>query len=277
MENNNKLSVTPLTDDEVNEFNEEVERSCFLQIRNDLKDALDVILITVNYFCRHFPSDVGHPDLSADDLSDSIATAISTAMLQVDEMDATELAKIAEHTNYVYDAFKLVEPYLPDGVLPRNYQPLSEGLNSPRAGYLRKICDILHILSISAMQYKGSDVGYISARYLKNRLVEYPGGKALCGSLTPDDPGYVIYNNKPFGQSSAYPAIVSTLRQLRQWSDENLDDNCKDKFFAFVMRHEADIYSYIKIKALYNPLSREISDELCTFFYRWFLKEQADK
>ena len=82
-----KISITPLTDDELKEFNEKVEHGKLLPIRNILKDTLDIIHITVKHFYRHLPSNVGYENLSTDDLIDSITTAISNAMLQVDEMD----------------------------------------------------------------------------------------------------------------------------------------------------------------------------------------------
>lgn len=272
---NNKVSANPLTDDEIKEFNAEVENNYLLPIRNGLKDALDIILLTVNYFYRHFPSDAKYPDLSTDDLKDSIATAVSTAMLKVDEMGTAELAKIAEHANYVYDAFKLVESYIPDGVLLRNYQPVVKGMN-PHEGYLRKVLDILNILWIPAMQYKGSDIGYGTAMYLKSKLAEFPGGKNIV-SYTPADQGYIVYNNKPSGHSpynSTYPTAISTLRF---WSEANLDDTSRDKFFAFLMRHESDIFRYVQVKQLCNPLSEFAHKDMCTFFYRWFLKEQTIK
>jgi hypothetical protein len=272
---NVKVSVTSLTDDEIKDFNTEVEHNCFLPIRNSLKDALDVILLTVNYFYRHFPSDSGHPDLSTDDLIDSITTAVSTVMLKVDEMDATELTKIAEHDNYVYDAFKLVEQYIPDGVLFRNHQPMVRGMSFPHEGYLRKVLDILNILCIPAMQYKGSDIGYGTAICLKSKLAEFPGGKTIM-SYIPGEQGYKVYSNKPLAHSydSIYPTAISTLRL---WSDENLDDTSKDKFFAFLMRHVSDIFKYIQVKQLCDPLSESACKDMCTFFYRWFLKEQADE
>jgi hypothetical protein len=273
---NVKVSVTSLTDDEIKDFNTEVEHNCFLPIRNSLKDALDVILLTVNYFYRHFPSDSGHPDLSTDDLIDSITTAVSTVMLKVDEMDATELTKIAEHDNYVYDAFKLVNEYIPEGVLIHaNIQPFVSGMSSSHEGYLRKVLDMMNILRIPAMLYKGSDIMYGSATYIKNILAKYPGGNAIACTI-PGEAGYKVYSNKPLAHSydSIYPTAISTLRL---WSDENLDDTSKDKFFAFLMRHVSDIFKYIQVKQLCNPLSESACKDMCTFFYRWFLKEQADE
>ena len=271
--NEDVKSVTSLTDDELKEFNKEIENNYLLPIRNGLKDALDAILLTVNYFYRHFPSDSGYPDLSTDDLIDSISTAVSTAMLKVDEMDAAELTKIAEHTNYAYDAFKLVEEYIPKGVLSQGYQPIVPGMNFPHEGYLRKVVDILSILRIPAMQYEGSDIGYVTSIHLKNRLAEYPGGKATT-TVIPGDPGYVVYTNKPVvcTNVSIYQVVMLTLKQ---WADKNLDDNSNDKFFAFLLRHESGIIKYIKLEQLKNPLSGFDYTAACTFFYRWFLKEQA--
>lgn len=275
---NNKVSVNPLTDDEIKEFNTEVENNCLLPIRNGLKDALDAILLTVNYFYRHFPSDSGYPDLSTDDLIDSISTAVSTAMLKVDEMDAAELTKIAEHTNYAYDAFKLVEEYIPDGLLFRNYQPYVKGMNFPHERYLRKVVDILSILRIPAMQYEGSDIGYVTSIHLKNRLAEYLGGKSVFDCL-PGDYGYTVYRNTPVGRpyDFIYPTAMSTLRL---WADANLDDNSKDKFLLFLEKHELDVLYQFKSlheKQLHNPLTKLDYEDTCTFFYRWFLKEQTTK
>ena len=248
--------VTQLTDDEIKDFNTEVEHRCFLPIRNGLKDALDVILVAVNYFYRHFPSDAGYPDLSTDVLLDSISTAVSTVMLKVDEMDTTELAKIAEHTNYAYDAFKLVEEYIPKGVLSQGYQPYVKGMNFPHEGYLRKVVDILSILRIPAMQYEGSDIGYVTSIHLKNRLAEYPGGKSVFDCL-PGDYGYTVYRNTPVGRpyDFIYPTAMSTLRL---WADANLDDNSKDKFLLFLVKHELDVlYQFRSLheKQLHNPLT----------------------
>ena len=275
--NEDVKSVTSLTDDELKEFNKEIENNYLLPIRNGLKDALDAILLTVNYFYRHFPSDTGYPDFSTDDLIDSISTAVSTAMLKVDEMDATELTKIAEHVNYVYDAFKLVEEYIPKGVLSQGYQPIVEGMNFPHEGFLREVVDILNILSIPAMRYKGSDIGYGTAIYLKNILAKFPGGNAITCSI-PGDYEYTVYRNTPVGRpfdNFIYPTAMSTLRL---WADTNLDDTSKDKFFAFLMKHELDVlyqFKFIQGKQLRNPLTKSDYEDTCTFFYRWFLKEQA--
>ena len=273
--NEDVKSVTPLTDEELKKFNTEAEYKCFLPIRKGIKDVLDVILITVKYYYRHISLGNEHPDFSADALTDSITKTITAVMHHVDEMDATELAKIAEHANYVYDAFKLVEQYIPDGVLFRNYQPMVRGMSFPHEGYLRKVLDILSILCIPAMQYKGSDIGYGTAMYLKSKLAEFPGGKTII-SYIPGDPGYIVYNNKPLGHpyNSIYPTAMSTLRF---WSEANLDDTSRDKFFAFLMRHESDIFKYIQVKQLCNPLSEFAHKDMCTFFYRWFLNEQTTK
>lgn len=269
---NNEISVTSLTDDEIKDFNTEVEHECFLPIRNGLKDALNVILLTVEYFYRHFPSDAGHPDFSTDDLIDSMTTAVSTVMLKIDEMDATELAKIAEHDNYVYDAFKLVKEYIPEGVLNHADIQFVRRRSFPDEGYLRKVLDILNILRIPAMRYMGSDVAYGTAICLKNILAKYPGENAIT-SILPGESGYTVYTNKlsRHSDNSIYPTAMSTLRL---WSDENLDDTTKDKFFIFLIRHESDISKYIQVKQQQNSVADFDYKGMCTFFYRWFLKEQ---
>ena len=274
--NEDVKSVTPLTDEELKKFNTEAEYKCFLPIRKGIKDVLDVILITVKYYYRHISLGNEHPDFSADALTDSITKTITAVMHHVDEMDAAELTKIAEHTNYAYDAFKLVEEYIPKGVLSQGYQPIVPGMNFPHEGYLRKVVDILSILRIPAMQYEGSDIGYVTSIHLKNRLAEYPGGKGVFDCL-PGDYGYTVYRNTPVGRpyDFIYPTAMSTLRL---WADANLDDNSKDKFLLFLVKHELDVLYQFKSlheKQLHNPLTKLDYEDTCTFFYRWFLKEQA--
>ena len=159
MEDNNKLSVTPLTEDEVKKFNKEIDCILCSPVRNNIKDALDAILFTVKVFYRNFPSSIGHSDLSTDDLIDAIVTAVSTAMLSVDEMDVAELRRIAERADYEYIAFKLVEGYIPNGLLLCKDQ-LSDGKDyvSLRARYLRKVSDICDITDTRTNWYDGADI-----------------------------------------------------------------------------------------------------------------------
>ena len=266
----NKLSVTPLTDDEVTKFNKEIDCILCSPVRNKLKDALDAILFTVKVFYRNFPSFIGHSDLSTDDLIDATAKVVSAAMRSVDEMDAVELRRIVERADYAQIAFKLVESCIPNGVFgedqlnPRDYV-------SRRARYLRKIDDILHIAGSNTMFYNGADINYANAAYLKSKLAECPGGEVLANGISvPGDPGYIIYGNILPTRNTEQPSVISTLKH---WADENVDDSCRDKFFAFVMRHEADVFNYAKL----HRHDLEKSDEVYVFFYRWFLKEQASK
>ena len=280
---NNKISITPLTDDELKEFNEKVEHGKLLPIRNILKDTLDIIHITVKHFYRHLPSNVGYENLSTDDLIDSITTAISNAMLQVDEMDDKKLAKIAKHANYVYDAFKLVEMYIPDGMFPSGYQP---NISYPLPGcikipdthtnYLRKVFDIYQILSAPIGTYKGSDIGYTSTIRLKALLAEYPGGKALGATCNgPDMLGYAIYNTV-----LPYPYYVNTSDQdkwpdIMKWVYENVKNIDEGEFYEFLNTHKSEIAAYTKLKASYPNLTDDEKDEMCKLFVRLFLKEQA--
>ena len=269
MENNSKLSVTPLTDDEVTKFNKEIDCILCSPVRNKLKDALDAILFTVKVFYRNFPSSVGHSDLSTDDLIDATVTAVSTAMLRVDEMDVAELRRIAERANYEHIAFKLVEGYIPNGMLSCKDQPSSvKDYVSLRARYLRKISDIGAIADTQTNWYDGADINYVSTKYLKSKLTECPGGETLASVITvPGDPGYIIYGNILPARNTEQPSVIS---MLKLWADENVDDSCRDKFFAFLMRHEADVFNYAKL----HRHDFEKSDEVYVFFYRWFLKEQ---
>lgn len=276
-ENGDAELVTPLTDDEIKEFNERVERCRFEYVRNGLKDALDIILITATCFYRQFPSSAGHPALSLDDLIDSITEVVSTAMLRVDDMSDAELEQIAGHTNYVYDAFRLVEPFLPNGVLPRNYQLFRKGIDA-RGSYLRKVFDIYQIICTPIEQYKGSDVGYSSMLRFKKILADYPGGKTLnLMGTAPDSPGYVVYDNKPLSNVFDF-AYQQILAELLQWADNNLDnDDVKYKYCSFLTQHASDISNYVKIKPLHSNVTGKEKEEMYMFFYRWFLKEQASE
>ena len=107
-----------------------------------------------------------------------------------------------------------------------------------------------------------------STKYLKSKLAECPGGEVLANGISvPGDPGYIIYGNILPTRNTEQPSVIS---MLKQWADENVDDSCRDKFFAFVMRHEADVFNYAKV----HRHDLEKSDEVYVFFYRWFLKEQ---
>lgn len=272
MENNNKLSVTPLTDDEVKKFNREVDCILCSPVRNNIKDALDAILFTIKCYYRWFQtSDTKFSGVSFDETIDAITKLISSAMRIVDGMDVTELRRIAERADYAHAAFKLVGSCLPDGMLLCKDQLNSKNPILLRARYLRKILDICRIVGLQTDWYTGADINYYSATYLKSKLAECPGGKTLADPIKiPSDPGYVIYGNEPVVQNVEYPSVISTLKQ---WADENVDDSCRDKFFAFVMRHESDIFNYGKV---HRPDLEKV-DEVCLFFYRWFLKEQASK
>lgn len=260
---NNKLSVTPLTDEDVNEFNKEFEGVICAPIRNELKDALDVVLITLKAFYRRFPA----PDQVIDELIDATTKAVSAAMRTVDEMDVVELGRIEERSDYAEAAFKLVQPCIPSGVLSCK-DSLSAKDVALRASYLRKVLDMYKIISTPTSWYTGSDIGYSCATYLKNKLAQYPGGKTLAGTVyIPGDPEYKVYEGRSRVRDSEHPAVISTLKH---WADENVDDDYRDKFFAFLMRHEADIFKYTQM----NTLFLEENDEICVFFYRWFLKEQ---
>lgn len=268
MENNNKLSVTPLTDDEVKKFNKEIDCILCSPVRNSIKDALDAILFTVKVFYRNFPSAVEHPELSTDDLIDATVTAISTAMLRVDEMGVAELRRIAERADYAYVALKLVEAYIPNGMLSCDQLSDVNNYVSVRSRYLRKVSDICDITDTRTNWYNGADINYTSALCLKSRLAECLGGETLARSINiPGDPGYIIYGNILPTWNTEQPSVIS---MLKQWADENVDDSCKDKFFAFLMRHEADVFNYAKV----HKHDIEKSDDVYVFFYRWFLKEQ---
>ena len=284
---NNKISDTPLTDDEFKEFSKKIEHSKLLPVREILKDTLDIIHFTVTYFIRHDTLIQGTKDI--DTFSDVVNLVISNAKSQVDEMDDNELSKIAKHANYVQDAFNLVRIYIPASMYQCSSQPIMccelPGLNAVLGarklrGYLRKVFDIYEILNTPVEQYMGANIEYFSKMQLEELLNESSNVKGTT-RLTRDDLGYEIYNtglHHPYFMclnEQPLDKVIGDPDVFLKWVDENAKNIDKDEFFEFLIGRESEISAYIKLKQSYPNLTADEKDEICKVFYRWFLKEQA--
>jgi hypothetical protein len=278
---NNEISVTPLTDEEIKEFNKEVEHVKLEPIRDALKDILRVIRLTVMYFYHHIPEteNVDNP-LSVDDLIDGVSEAIDTAIMDVDKMDDAELARIKGHYNLTRDAYRLVAMYLPDGLFTEHYNPVPyTDYNSvthvidPHTAYLRKVFDIYQILRTPAQKYRGADLGYSSAITLKEALNDYPGGKFISRTVLPEN---VMYDLPRYVTLQEPILCFAYSTWIQGWADENLEYD-KHEFLSFVTNHSQDVSDYIELKHLGNLPDDKQVDSMCTLFYRWFLKEQSSK
>lgn len=279
MENNSEISVTPLTDDEIKEFNKEVEHTKLLPIRDALKDILHVIELTAVYFYHHIPKTENTDEVvSVDDLIDSVYVAIDDAIMSVDEMDDAELVRIKGHPNLAYDAYRLVAMHLPDGLFTKHYNPLPyQAYNpvahviDPHAAYLRKVFDIYQILRTPAEKYRGADLGYSSALALREALNDYPGGKFISRNVLPE---HTMYNLPPYVIAQEPVLCFAHSAWIQGWADENLEYD-KHEFLSFVTNHSQDIIDYIELKHLGNTPNDKQVDGMCTLFYRWFLSERA--
>ena len=277
---NNKVSVTPLTDDEFKEFSKKIEHGKLLSVREILKDTLDIIHFTVKYFLKY--------NVSHKLLMESWEKITSNAKSQVDEMDDDKLIKIAKHANCVQDAFDLVRMHIPVGmyqcsqlIMDREIPRLSAVLGARKfRGYLRKIFDIYDILNTPTGQYMGADIEYFSSTSLEEFSNEFSGVKGT-KRPTSSDLGYEIYNTElrhpyyVYLNEQPLDKVIGDPDVFLKWVDENAKDINKDEFFEFLTRRESEISAYIKLKQSYPNLTADEKDEICEVFYRWFLKEQA--
>jgi len=277
---NNKIPVTPLTDDEFKEFSKKIKHGKLLPVREILKDTLDVIHFTVKYFLKY--------NVSHKLLMESWEKITSNAKSQVDEMNDDELMKIARHANCVQDAFDLVRMHIPVGmyqcsqlIMNREIPRLSAVLGARKfRGYLRKIFDIYDILNTPTGQYMGADIEYFSSTRLEEFSSEFSGVK---GTKRPTSSGYEIYNTELHHPYYVYlneqplDKVMGDPDVFLKWADKNVKDIDKDEFFEFITRREPEISAYTKSKPSYPNLTADEKDEICKVFYRWFLKEQVDE
>ena len=284
---NNKISDTPLTDDEFKEFRKKIDHSRLLTVREILKDTLDIIHFTVKYFIQHDTLIQGTKDI--DTFGDVVNLVTSNAKSRVDEMDDNELSKIAKHANYVQDAFNLVRIYIPANMYQCSSQPIMccelPGLNAVLGsrklrGYLCKVFDIYGILNTPAEQYMGANIEYFSSTRLEELLSEFSSVKGTT-RLTRDDLGYEIYNAElrhpyfVYLNEQPLDKVIGDPDVFLKWVDKNAKNINKDEFFEFLTRREPEISAYTKLKQSYPNLTADEKDEICEVFYRWFLKEQA--
>lgn len=288
---NKEISVASLTDDEFNEFNKKIEHSKLLLVREILKDTLDIIHFTVKYFLKYSVPEIENieKDSTKELLIDSWSEITFNAKSRVDEMGDNELVKIAEHANYVHDAFNLVRMYIHVGMYQCSSQLIDghelPGISSVLGarklrGYLRKIFDIYNILKTPVGQYMGADIEYFSVRRLNELLSKFSDVRSVTG-FTSENLGYGIYNTGLQHPYYVYPneqlldKVIGDPDIFLKWADENVKDIDKDEFFEFLTRHESEIFAYTKLKPSYPNLTADEKDEICKFFVRWFLKEQA--
>lgn len=286
---NNKMSVTPLTDEEFKEFSKKIEHGKLLPVREILKDTLDVIQFTVEYFIRHDTLIQGTKDI--DTFTDVVNLATSNAKSRVDEMDDNELSKIAKHANYVQDAFNLVRIYIPASMYQCGSQPIMyceiPGLTAVLGarklrGYLRKVLDICNILNTPAKQYMGTNIVYFPKMQFEELLSKSSNVKGTTRRIQ-DELGYKIYNTELHYPYWVHPneqpldKVIGDPDIFLKWTDENAKNINKDEFFEFLTRRESEISAYTKLKQSYPNLTADEKDEICKVFYRWFLKEQVDE
>ena len=287
---NNKISDTPLTDDEFKEFSKKIEHGRLLPVREIFKDTLDIIHFTVKYFLKYSVPEIKNieKDSTRELIMDSWEEIISNAKSQVDEMNDDELMKIARHANCVQDAFDLVRMHIPVGmyqcsqlIVDREIPRLSAVLGARKfRGYLRKIFDIYDILNTPTGQYMGADIEYFSSTSLEEFSNEFSGVKGT-KRPTSSDLGYEIYNTElrhpyyVYLNEQPLDKVMGDPDIFLKWADENVKNINKDEFFEFLTRREPEISAYTKLKQSYPNLTADDKDEICKVFYRWFLKEQA--
>lgn len=279
----NKMSVTPLTDDEFKEFRKKIKHGNSLPVREIFKDTLDIIQFTVEYYLKHSISNHKF-------VNDSCEKTISNIKSRVDEMSDDELMKITRHPNYIQGAFDLVRWFIPVGmyqcsqlIMDREIPRLSAVLGARKfRGYLRKVMDIYDILNTPTGQYLGADIKYFSSTSLEEFVNEFSGIKGT-KRPTSDDLGYEIYNTElrhPYWvylNEQPLDKVIGDPDIFLKWADENAKDIDKDEFFDFLTRHETEIFVYTKLKPSYPNLTADEKDEICKTICRWFLKEQADE
>lgn len=282
-----------VNDEEIKEFSKKIEHDKLLSTREILKDTLDVIHFTVKCFLKHNVQGFENieKDLTHELLIDSWQEIVFNAKSQVDKMNDDEIAKIAKHANCVQDAFNLVRMYMPVGMYQCSGQPIMYrelpsagsvlGARKLR-GYLRKVLDIYNILNTPAEKYNGASIsiGYLSQTRLKEVLSGFSGAKGTSHCVS-DFCGHEIYNTDLRHLHDAYlneqplDKVIGDPDVFLKWADENVKNINEYEFLKFLTRHESEITTYTRSKQSYPNLTDDEKDEICEFFCRWFLKEQA--
>ena len=282
MENPNeniKLSVTPLTDDEINEFNKEADHVLFLPYRQQLKMALDVIKLTCWNYC------ITQPKLMP---VDTILSSIDEVIENVDKMDGAELREKLTRDNFAKVAYDLTKDFLPQDMLAMGYDFTVGASTTSAPNYIWKIFDICTLINTPTWAYKRVDRGFDTALKLKTVLTEFPGGKMIGDTIFPsyilnnqDLPATLpltdVYNSKSVIQRDSFNDPDNQMA-MSNWMDDNLNDD-RDAFGVFFFIKHSDLpHRYLQMK---YPGKESLNEtqvaEICTFVYRWFLKEKNEK
>ena len=126
----------------------------------------------------------------------------------------------------------------------------------------------------------GATIDYFSESRCKELLSELSAAKGATHRIL-DDLGNVIYNTElrhpyyVYLNEQPLDEVIGDPDIFLKWADENVNDIDKDEFFEFLTSHELEIFAYTKLKPSYPNLTADEKDEICKFFVRWFLKEQA--
>jgi hypothetical protein len=130
---------------------------------------------------------------------------------------------------------------------------------------------------------------------LKEVLAEFPGGKMVGNMIFPES---YLYNRAipapvlppaPLSAADMYvPKMglvwsdaldnADTQIAIRNWMDNKLDDD-HDAFKSFFLKEHRDLpHGYVLIK---YPGAQSLNEsqvaEMCTFFYRWFIRDKMNK
>ena len=278
---NNKISVTPLTDEEIKEFNKEADRVLFLPYRQQLKMALDVIKLTCWNHC------IAQPKLMP---VDTILSNIDEVIENVDKMDGAELREKLTRDNFAKVAYDLTKDFLPQDMLAMSYDWQNNGMpTTPIPNYIWKIFDICTLINTPVWAYKRVDPGHSTALKLKEVLAEFPGGRMIGNMIFPS---YAL-NNQDLPASMPITDVytrtikrmwmdalidMNTQTAIRNWMHNNLDED-HDAFASFFFEDHCNLpHSCVQMK---YPGAQSLDEtqvaEICTFMYRWFLKEKNEK
>ena len=278
---NNKISVTPLTDEEIKEFNKEADHVLFLPYRQQLKMALDVIKLTCWNYC------ITQPKLMP---VDTILSNIDEVIENVDKMDGAELREKLTRDNFAKVAYDLTKDVLPPDMLAASYDWETGGISTTSVpNYIWKIFDICTLINTPVRMYKRVDPGYSTALQLKEVLAEFPGGKMIGNMIFPSYrlnnqdlpstwPLASVYNSK---SGHPWPDAVNdsnTQIAMRNWMNCHLSDD-REAFGSFIFIEHSElphIYAQMNYPCAQSLDETQVA-EICTFVYRWFLKEKNEK
>ena len=280
-----EMSVTPLTNEEIDEFNKEVDHGLLLPYRQQLKQALLVIRLTCwnSYIVQQKLISI-----------DNLLVGIDEVINNVDKMSDAELRKILTSDSCASAAYNLTKHFLPQVMILADHNSQTAP-TMPISNYIRKIFDICTIINTPTNVYRCVDHGFSTALRLKEVLAEFPGGKMVGNMIFPES---YLYNQAipapvlppaPLSAADMYvPKMglvwsdaldnADTQIAIRNWMGDNLDDD-HDAFKSFFLKEHRDLpHGYVLIK---YPGAQSLNEsqvaEMCTFFYRWFIRDKMNK